>query len=89
MKPNDVIGDCDNTGATTTSKENAAVCPISTQRAGTSTPTLTELVTEQAKGTFCGQVEGTDGTPGSSSWCDCHGLLVLTSPLDRTIQIEI
>lgn len=65
IKPNDVIYRRDNTGATATSSELPAVCPVTTLREETTTLLLTELVAKQAKNAFSWQVAGTVGTPGS------------------------
>lgn len=40
-----------------------SVCPVTVQRWGTTPPTLTELMTEQAQDAFCRRVARTVGTP--------------------------
>lgn len=65
IKLNNIIDDCDNTGATATSGRLHAVCPITTLRAETKTPTLMELVTAKDKVALCRQMAGTVRAPGS------------------------
>lgn len=53
IKPDYVIENCDNTGATASSSGLLTICSITTPRAETTTSTLTEPVTEQPKDSLC------------------------------------
>lgn len=59
IKHNDIFKDHDNNGATSTSPGLSAVCPIIKSSAETTTPTITELVTQKDKDAFCRQVADT------------------------------
>lgn len=85
METSDIIDYCNNTGAPLTFCL-PAMGPITTPRAETTTSTLTEHVTEQAKKAFCLQVAGAVGTPGSCHMYDRHCILVRKYSLDGSVQ---
>lgn len=89
IKLRNIIENCDDTDATATSPGLLTVCPITTPKAETTTPTLTELVIEQANNAFCRQKVGTMGTPSLCYSYDRKSPLVCTASLDGTIKSMI